>query len=396
MMKKIVLIFVSLIFVLSAKAQGPYDQVLAEIEKNSTTLKALSELMEAQKLENRTGIYITNPEIEFNYLWGDPSSIGNRTDFSVKQAFDFPSAYGYRKKIANLENVNAQLMYKAERMNLLLTAKEICIRLTYYNALSKEFAFRLKSAREIADSYSKRMKVGDVGIIEYNKAMINLTSTENEVAKIDLERNVLNSELKALNGGKEIAFDISVFSPAVISPDFEEWYLLAESKNPLLQYVRGEVTVNEERLRLSRVVGLPKLSAGYMMEKVVGQSFKGITLGVSIPLWENKNSVKHAQARVIASRTNEEDARIKFYNNLNSLFNSAVSLKALALSYRNSLENHSNQSLLKKALESGEISFITYLLELQYYYDAFDKLLVTERDLELTMAKLTLIDLVKD
>ncbi len=387
---------VSLIVALSLKAQAPYDAVLAEIEKNSTTLRALSELMEAQKLENRTGIYLTNPEIEFNYLWGYPLSIGNRTDFSLKQAFDFPSAYSSRKKIASLENVNAQLMYKAERIKLLLTAKEICIRLTYFNALSNEYVLRLKSAREIADSYGKRMKAGDVGIIEYNKAILNLTNVENEVAKIDSERNNLLAELKTLNGGKEIAFDISEFSPAVISSNFEEWFLLAESKNPVLQYVRGEVAVNEERLRLSRAMSLPKLSAGYMMENVVGQSFKGISLGVSIPLWESKNSVKHAQARIIASRTNEEDARIKFYNNLKSLFNSAVSLKGSALSFRNVLEKHNNQLLLKKALESGEISFITYLLELQYYYETFNNLLVTECDLELTLAKLTLIDLVKD
>lgn len=87
----------------SPLAAQDYTAVLQEIESNSTTLKALREQAEADKLASRTGIYLDNPEVEFNYLWGDPSVMGNRTDVSVKQSFDFPSAYAYKGKIAKLE-----------------------------------------------------------------------------------------------------------------------------------------------------------------------------------------------------------------------------------------------------------------------------------------------------
>ena len=82
-------------------SQNNIDKILIEIEKNNTTLSALQKSTEAEKIGNRTGINIQNPEVEFNYLWGNPSVIGNRTDFSVKQTFDFPTAYKYKNQISS-------------------------------------------------------------------------------------------------------------------------------------------------------------------------------------------------------------------------------------------------------------------------------------------------------
>ena len=119
-------------------AQDPYASILSEIEANSIQLSALREHIEADKLGNRSGLSLSNPEIEFNYLWGSPSPIGNRTDLSLSQSFDFPTVYGHRIKMAKLQNHNLDWLYKAERLQILLLAKEKLINLVYYNALSDE------------------------------------------------------------------------------------------------------------------------------------------------------------------------------------------------------------------------------------------------------------------
>lgn len=54
-------------------AQKSADDILIQIEKNNTTLLALRKKADAQKIGNKTGIYLQNPELEFNYLWGNPS-----------------------------------------------------------------------------------------------------------------------------------------------------------------------------------------------------------------------------------------------------------------------------------------------------------------------------------
>lgn len=370
-----------------------YTTVLQEIEANSITLKTLREQAETDKLASRTGIYLTNPEVEFNYLWGNPSAIGNRTDISVKQSFDFPTAYNYKGKIAKLENQNTDLKYKSERIDLLLSAKRLCIELVYYNSLIKEYGVRLTDAETIAQSYKQKLESGETNSIENNKAQMNLTTVRNDLARINIERENILSELKRLNGNKEVTFETSFFILSPLPANFEEWYAEAETKNPVLQYVRGQIEVNEKMVKLNRALGLPKFSAGYMSEKIVGEHFQGVSVGVSIPLWENKNRIKHAKSAVQTAKTMAEDTRIQFYTSLQNLFVKASNLQQSVLTYRTSLSTYNNAGLLKKALDMGEISLLDYLLETQYYYDAINKTVAAERDFEMAYAELSAVEL---
>ncbi len=392
-MKKLIISILLITVVCRVTAQGGYETVLREIEANSSTLNALREQMEARKLVNKTGIYLENPEVEFHYLWGSPSMIGNRTDVSVIQTFDFPSAYAHRKKIANLENVNVELSYKSERINLLLDARKACIELIYYNALAKEYAVRLSNSERIARTYQAKMDKGEANVIEHNKAQLNLIAVQNEVAHIETERKALLSELKRLNGGKEISFDMDSYPDNVLPSDFNGWYAQAESKSPVLQYVSGQIEINQQQVKLNRAMGLPKFSAGYMSEKVVGEWYQGVSVGVSIPLWENKNQVKQAKAQLKASEYVLNDTKMQFYAALQNLYLKASNLQQTASNYKNALSLHNNEALLKKALDAGEISLLEYLLEIEFYYGVVNTVLEAQKDFELSYAELSAVEM---
>ncbi len=139
--------------------------------------------------------------------------------------------------------------------------------------------------------------------------------------------------------------------------------------------------------------GLPSLSAGYMSEKVVGERFQGISVGISIPLWENKNRVKQAKASVRAAESRETDSRLQFYNQLQILYNRTTGLKAASEKYRQSLTEANNTELLKKALDAGEISMLEYMVEMGLYYDTISKALETERDYQKAFAELSAVEL---
>ena len=386
-----------IIFIISAgftaTAQSEYNAVLQQIEANNTTLAALRQQIEAQKLGNRTGITPANPEVEFNYLWGNPSVIGNRTDISVRQTFDFPTAYTHRSRIANLQNSNAELSYKAERQNVLLSAKQACIELVYYNALAREYAVRLQNAERIAQAGKIRLEKGDANILEHNRAQLNLTTVQVEIGQIEAERTALLSELKRLNGGKEIVFSNDAYSANALPANFEDWYATAENKNPVLQYVRTQIEIGRQQVKLNRAMGLPKFSAGYMSEKIVGEHFQGITAGMTIPLWENKNRVREAKAQTRAAEAIFEDSKVQFYNRLQILHFKAVALQQNAQTLRQSLDNNNNEPLLKKALDTGEISLLNYLLEIEFYYNVINKVLEAERDFELVVSELQMVDM---
>ncbi|MDR1198924.1 MAG: TolC family protein [Prevotellaceae bacterium] len=387
-MKKLIINILLFVGAYSASAQNEYEQVLQQIETNSATLNALRLEAEAKKANNRTGIYLSNPEIEFNYLWGEPAETGNRKDISIKQSFDFPAVYASKNKISKLENSNVELEYRSERINLLLSARQVCIQLIYYKILAKEYEVRLQNAKDIAAAYRIKLDKGETNAIENNKAQLYLNSIENEIKNIETEQNSLLSELVRLNGGKEILFSVDNFSDKQLPANFEQWYAKAEEKNPLLQYVKGQIAISQQQIRLNKSLALPKFTAGYMREQVAGQRYEGVSLGISIPLRENKNRVKQAKIQLKASTATFEDRRIQFYGLLQNLYDKAVDLQQILQKYQTSLSEYSNERLLKKALDAGEISLLNYLLESQYYYELFNKMLETERDYELTVAKL--------
>lgn len=76
-----------------------------------------------------------------------------------------------------------------------------------------------------------------------------------------------------------------------------------------------------------------------------------------------------------------------------NLFVRASTLEKSLTNYRDSFDNHNNIQLLKKALDGGEISLLNYLLEVQYYYQTIKNSLLSERDLELTVARLSAMEL---
>ncbi len=388
-MKQLIKIIITITILNSTVfAQNTIDTVLAVVEKNNTRLLALRKSTEAKKAGNKTGIYLQNPEIGFNYLWGSPSENGNRADLNITQTFDFPTAYTYKNQISNIKNAQAEFEYDKQTIALLLQTRTVCSDLIYTNALKAELSKRLAHAQDIANSFKAKFEIGETNILEYNKAQLNLLNINTELESVDIKRVALLSELKRLNGGIPIEFTGTVFEIQEIAIDFEEWYKLAEQNNPILNWLKEEIEIEQRQLKLNRAMSLPKLKAGYMSEGLFGTRFQGFTVGLSIPLWENKNTVKYAEANTIALESITSDNKIQFYNKLKTLHTKAKGLQKNVNDYRINLQKFNNSDLLKKALNKGEISLIDYILELSIYYESVNKQLELERDLNKTLAEL--------
>lgn len=386
-MKKIIISFIMLIVAYPIFAQDMAG-ILAKIEQNNTQLSALRKANEAEKLENKTGIFLENPEFEFHYLWGNPSNMGQRTDISITQSFDFPTVYGHQNKISDLKNEQVELKYTKEQKALILRAKQILFQLVYHNAQQQQLMERLEHAQSIASSYQSKFRVGETNVLEYNKSQLNLLNLQKESESVQIERKSLLAELRSLNGGKAIVFENSVYEQVSLPLDFEQWYTEAEANNPLLNWLKQEVELSQRQVKLSKAMSLPKLNAGYMSEKAGGEQFQGLIVGVSIPLWENKNTVKYAKANTDAMQSYAVDSKIVFYNHLMSLYEKANSLQKNTEDYRTQLNKYEHSALLNKALAKGHITLIDYMLELSIYYTSQNNLLEMERDLNLCLAEL--------
>jgi len=388
-MRKLILYGLSIVLGAgSLLAQNGFSSVLDQIENNNTTLAALRQQSEAGKLSSKTGIFLQNPEVGFNYLWGSPVEIGNRTDFSIMQSFDFPSAYKFKKNIAELQVNQSDLEYGAERKNLLYEARILCIELVYYRALMNENKVRLEYAQSIANAVGKLYEAGKISILEHNKAQLNLANAVNDNSLLQAKANEVTAELVRLNGGMEVDFSIEDYPPLLITDNFEEWYAGVEANNPVIQYLNKQVEISENEEKLNRAMSLPKFSAGYMSEDVVGLRYQGLSVGMSIPLWENKNTVKAAKAQTAANIAVADDSRLQLYSMLKNHHRKVIDLQKAAMGYTGSLKAVNNTELLKRAYDMGEISLIEYLVEVQFYYETLVKALETNREMHKAYAEL--------
>ena len=365
--------FVMMTAACCVQAQNEVERVLQSVEQHNTTLVALRHETEAAKVGNHTNLNLPNPEVEFGYLWGSPSSIGHRKDVSAVQSFDFATVTGAKRRLARQQDALADWQYKESRMQLLLEAHHLCLDAIYYNAMCKELMQRKQYAEEITSAQQKRLEQGDINRIEYNQVKLDLAAVSAELMRCNTERAAVMAELQRLNGGEPLLIEATDYPAVAIANDFEAWYAEAEQKSPALAYVKQQIDVANRELAVRRADGLPTVSVGFMGEYVSGENYQGVKVGMSIPLWANKNRVRQAKAEVEAAKARQTDARQQFYSRLHNLFVQQRGLRQVVQSYQEALRATDNTSLLKKALDAGSISTMDYLLGARMYYDAVNQ-----------------------
>ena len=380
--------FVMMTAACCVQAQNEVERVLQSVEQHNTTLIALRHETEAAKVGNHTNLNLPNPEVEFGYLWGSPSSIGHRKDVSAVQSFDFATVTGAKRRLARQQDALADWQYKESRMQLLLEAHHLCLDAIYYNAMCKELMQRKQYAEEIASAQQKRLEQGDINRIEYNQVKLDLAAVSAELMRCNTERAAVMAELQRLNGGEPLLIEATDYPAVAIANDFEAWYAEAEQKSPALAYVKQQIDVANRELAVRRADGLPTVSLGFMGEYVSGENYQGVKVGMSIPLWANKNRVRQAKAEVEAAKARQTDAQQQFYSRLHNLFVQQRGLRQVVQSYQEALRATDNTSLLKKALDAGSISTMDYLLGARMYYDAVNQKMDACRAWQKTVAEM--------
>jgi len=390
-MRKINIALLLLLCGIPVLAQQSLHDVLQEIETNNTAYQAQQSLAEAQKAENRIGNTPDNPEIGGGYLWGSPSAIGNRKDLSVSQEIAFPTVYHHQNKLADLRDLQADLSADQYRLALMQEAAQLWAELVNLNqriAIQQE---RTDLAGKLANAYEERLTAGDANRIDRNKAALNFMQMEKALARLQQERELLQLSLNAINGNQPLPVEQTVYEPVSLPADFEQWAQAVMQNNPQARWYTLEADAADRAVRLNRSQSLPKINGGYMMENTVGEKFQGVTLGLSIPLWENKNTVKAARLRQESNQLEQQDFQLQFQSSLQKLYRSVQLASARVDGFREELASIQQQDLLQEALRVGQISLIEYLLEMQFNYEAVDQFVDAERELQLAWVKLLVL-----
>ena len=374
---------------LTTRAQNSIDQVLKSIETNNKSLQANTKMTDAQKLEAQTGKFLANPSVEWEQMWGNRNNPGSEYTLTVKQSLDFPTTYSNKNKLANLKANTIGFQSAAYRQQLLLNAKQTCIEIIYLRKQKSLLDERLANAETMFALYKKRFESGDANQLELNKIQLELLNAQNQNRLNKAALTAAEEQLRNFNGGNPITFDATDYPTGEELINFDQLQAAFMEADPNLKSLTGDQEIANREVKLSRSLTLPKFDVGYKRNAASDHvASNGFMVGVSIPLFENKNTVKKAKAQAEFATASLEDNRLNLKTNLQQLYQQAEALQISRADYAKVLEQQRNIELLNKALNAGQLSVIDYFTELTTIYDSHQSYLDVEKEYHSILAQL--------
>jgi outer membrane protein TolC len=376
----------SSLFPLAAFSQASLDSVIAAVKFSNPALIASRIQMEADMKAARTGIYLPNPEVQFDYLWSDPSFTGSRIDFGITQSFSFPTVYFQKSNQSGLMKTNASLKYLQRERETTYQAKLLWIRLVGANRQSVLIDHRTQFADELARKAKVQLSRGEINLIRYHHAQMEYVNLKLEKTRLEIERSNIQKELFQLCGGKAIPVQDTAY-PAI--PVWTMSDLIGSmAGSPLIKSLENEINMRNLDKQIAVSEWLPKFKTGFYSETVTGLTFQGITTGMSIPLFQNSNTVKTADLRMKTANAELYQLQSERTTLISALFDKRDKLDAQVREIRTALLPLNDLKLLRVALDAGEINISEFFYECSVFYTAWFNLLNSEQELAVTEAEL--------
>jgi outer membrane protein TolC len=388
-MKQFIVITLLASAALSVNGQNSIDAVLRSIEANNKELQANNQLTVSKKLEAKLDNNLPDPSVSYVHQYGNREGMGIQGELVASQSFDFPSVYVQKNKLAKSKAASFDRQGAEFRQQILLQAKEICLDLVLLNQQRALLDQRRQNAEQLAELYAMRLETGDANILETNKIDLELLNAKTEARMNESARIAKLQELATLNGGIAIDFTDTTYMSDGDILSFEELCAEAVTSNPQLLTLKSEQVAARRQLSVNKSKSLPSFELGYRMNTATGgERFNGFLVGISIPLFSNRNNVKQAKAQALYTDLQLESTTTTVESELHQLYNQSVALKTSMDEYNTVLKSQNSLALLNKAIQTGQISMLEYFVDVTTFYQSMQNYMQLQNEYQKVMALL--------
>lgn len=367
-----------------------FDRVLETVVSNNLSLKyAESEnkaAIAAMKAENT----LEAPEIGFESLWG-AKGIGDKRNFSISQGFDWPGVYAARRDAIRKSQSAMQFLRESSQLE---TRQEVRLLLIDIIYIKQRIASTEKICEGLASmmtAFKKAMEEGNETRLDYNKAVIEKIAAERELKTLKGEYASMLASLQVLNGGHDVTDLVMALGEtypeadlASLRPDLEN----LRAKDPAIAAVKAQAEAEKSLVRMEKRSLLPGFSLSYNHEWEMGDRFNGFSISMSLPFLTGKKNVKAALLRSQTAEMQQEMELIRLSAAMSGDYDKALQLRELLDQYEGVMNDDSDFVLLKKAFDGGQINFLTYMQELNFFLGARRDFLETLYNYHQTVARL--------
>jgi len=362
-------------------------EFLERVSGNNPAIAAYSKLLEARRIEARTGNAPSDPFVSAGYMPGNSSEAGDKKTWSVNQSFDFPTKYLLQKKINKNTVILAEQEYSQARMLILLEAEKLAFDFIYNTRALNTLLERRKGYEVLRSAWGKMLENGETTILDYNNILLELSAVNLEINRRESETEMLKEKLGYMSGSDAAEIGKADY-PVLELPDFD--LLISEKSESHPAYLIPEIEygISRQEVRLSRSGSLPEIQVGYQSEIVSGTAYTGPVAGLSIPLWANSNKVRSASAAADYSDALREATLQRLRSEARNDYSGIMALRKSVSELRGIIESGGGTSYADKALEAGEITVATYFVYMKSIFESQDRLLELENEYFKALASL--------
>lgn len=375
--------------VCSASASD-FDKVLNTVVSNNMALKYADAENQAAIASLKSENTLDAPEIGFESLWG-AKGIGDKRNFSISQGFDWPGVYTARREAIRKSQAAMQYLQESAMIEARQEVRLLLIDIIY----AKQ---RIAATEKICDGLSSLQKTfrkavdeGNETKLDYNKSVIEKIAAERELKTLRGEYAAMLASLRAMNGGKDVedlVASVGDVYPEVdlasLRPDVEN----IRAKDPAIAAMKADAEVQKSLLKVEKRSLLPGFTLGYSHEWEMGDRFNGFSVAVSLPFITGNKKVKASRLQVRASEMQQEMELIRLSAAMSGDYEKALQYRELLDQYEDIMNDNSDFELLKKAFDGGQINFLTYMQELNYFLAARRDFLETLYNYNCALARL--------
>lgn len=350
-----------------AGAAQSHEQIVNEILANNPTLAADKATQRAEVIARVAENRLEATEIGFGYKWPDRKGEAFKLDLEITQAFDWPGAYGARRRAAKRAEAATDARIRATERDLELQTHIRLLELVDANrrcAMLSEIVANLDSLHETMHGM---LDAGAVTELDHRKVALEEVAMKQQLAEAESARVQTLTAIAALNGGTLPAgiAELSEYPAQELLP-LEEYL---KGAAPEVEAMRAEAETKVLDAKAERMALYPGFSIGYAFAREEFTNFHGFTFGLRLPEYSAKPKADAARWEARALELQAEQAQQQRRADITA-DHSAAQIKRKLLTDYGCAFGSDYPRLLQRSLQGGQITYINYLSELNFYLAA--------------------------
>ena len=278
------------------------------------------------------------------------------------------------------------------RRDVLLEAQLLCFEAIRLDRERQLLERRMENADEMLSLFEQRLEQGDATALEVNKIRMERMNAAAELSRNATARTTVAESLRAMNGDKSVSLDGAEYPMMPSIGSFNEFREKMMADELELQVSLSDERTAAQQVKVNAQNWLPKLEVGYRRNTDLDEAVNGFLVGASFPIFSSRHKSGAAKARYAASQLRTEDVKAQTEARIRSLYNSVEQSAATMRTYDLQLMR-STLDLLRRAVESGELSVIEYYVEADGIYSNMLSYVTVENTYYCTLAQIFRNDL---